>query len=662
MKASRFIALLAAALVLIMAVPFTANAAAAKLIYTSAQSSSDGVLILDNGQVWYRAAGFEDDKDYIITVRHSSGDEVVLTADDGEKTYNVWHYFRQTSVSSTSPRFTSLSSGKHYLVCNGARIGSAYTSSVSGDLIWEHIGTALRYTMNGGHWYLRFDEESESPFSFTQDLNEAAEVNIYTTGVTLARCITAQPHAESYVTEGSGYPAPTFTVGTADIDIDIVRWYVDGVQQPCSSLSFTADVLSGRTAGVHRVNCLLEGHDENGVHYRECSEDAAFVIAKGVVPDSVLTFSDIHEEYSLIPDAVEAVMDQTGGYIPSLIICTGDLVNGPTARTDEMLGKYYPRIIAELGGLDTVFVSGNHDPGEAASAMSSAAGLGSAEKLPASGGIIFNGSSAAVSAKGTNSTAAKGVKVYGLNYEAAVSDETDVISYEKALGDIEAFLSSAATDYHGELLIISAHSGLHAIGMQPESVDRSGDNVREWYGSNSYNIDSSDELSALLDHYAEEYDMDILYLFGHDHSRGETEMFLTDGDTLISTDSYADKSFISLPLSFTYAHSGYLSSVIGCADSRFSFICRDGDKYSFDLISTTEGLVRHSEFASKYIPPETTAVSSSVTTANTTTTTSAAAHSGKGGSPATGDNMHPVILLFPFAGLVLSSFRRRRNG
>jgi hypothetical protein len=52
----------------------------------------------------------------------------------------------------------------------------------------------------------------------------------------------------------------------------------------------------------------------------------------------------------------------------------------------------------------------------------------------------------------------------------------------------------------------------------------------------------------------------------------------------------------------------------------------------------------------------------SVTTANTTTTTSAVAHSGKGGSPATGDNMHPVILLFPFAGLVLSSFRRRRNG
>ena len=662
MKASRFIAVLAAVFLIVMAVPFTASAAAAEFVYTSVQSFTDGVLILDNGQVWYKVADFDDDKEYVITVRNKTGDEVVLTADDGENTYSVWRYFRQTMVSSKSPRFTSLSSGKHYLVCNGERIGSAYTSSVSGDLIWEHIGTTLRYKMNGGYWYLKFDEESERPFSFTKEQTEAAEVNIYTTGDTLARCITAQPHAESYVTEGNAYPAPTFTVEVADVVIDSVKWYVDGVQQTCSELSFTADVLAGKKAGVHRVYCLIEGHDDNGIHYRERSEDAAFVIAKGVVPDSVLTFSDIHEEYSLIPDAVEAVIENTGGYIPSLIICTGDLVNGPTAYTDVMLDKYYPRIVAELGGLDTVFVSGNHDPGEAASSMSSAAGLGAAEKLPAAGGIIFNGSSAAVFANGKNSRAASGVKVYGLNYEAAVSGETDEISYENAISDIEAFLSSAASDYHGELLIISAHSGLHVIGMQPESVDKNGDNVREWYGSESYNVDGSDKLAALLDRYAEEYDMDILYLFGHDHSRGETEMFITDGDTLISTSNFADKTFTSQPLRFTYAHSGYLSTVIGCADSRFSFIYRDGDKYSFDLISTNGGTVRHSEFSSKYTPPETTADSSSLTSVNTTTTTSALTSSGKGGSPATGDSMSPVILLVPFAGLVLGSYRRRRNG
>ena len=660
MRASRYIAAVTAAImVMIMAVPFTSNAAAAEFTVTPVQSVSGGVLVLENGQVWYRVSRFDDDKDYIITVKNRAGEEVMLTASDGEKSHNVWHYYRQTMVSSMTPRYTSLSCSGCYLVCSGENIRSAYTRSISGDSVWEHVGSALRYNEDGTYSYLRYDEDGDVPFSFTQEQDKAAEVNIYTNGDKLERCIVNQPHAESYVTENSGYEAPEFTVGLTDMTVESVKWYVDGEQQICSEPAFTADVLAGRPAGAHRVYCTVEGRDSSGIHYRERSEDALFVIAKGVVPDSVLTFSDVHEEYSLIGKAIETVMQRTGGYIPSLIVCTGDLVNGPTAYTEVMMSTYYPRIKAELGGLDAVFVSGNHDPGEAASAMSAAAGLGAAGILPPSGGTIFDGTSQAVSANGTNSRSAKGVKVYGLNFEAAAceKDAETYNSYEGVLGSVEAFLKAAAEDYRGELLVISAHSGLHVLGMQPESVNLSGGRLYDWIGSNAYNIDRSYDLAQLINSYAEQYGMDIIYLFGHDHSRGETELFMSDGDTLISTKSFSDGTYGTLPLSFTYANAGYLSTVIGSASEQFSFIYRDDGKYSFDLISLAGVPVRHTEFAAKYRAPETTA--STTAAAATTTTTAAVAATGKGGSPVTGDGANTLLILLPAAGLLLSRKRKK---
>jgi hypothetical protein len=134
---------------------------------------------------------------------------------------------------------------------------------------------------------------------------------------------------------------------------------------------------------------------------------------------------------------------------------------------------------------------------------------------------------------------------------------------------------------------------------------------------------------------------------------------MSDGDTLISTKSFSDGTYGTLPLSFTYANAGYLSTVIGSASEQFSFIYRDGDRYSFDLISLAGAPVRHTEFAAKYKAPETTAATTAA--AVTTTTTAAVTTTGKGGSPATGDGANTLLILLPAAGLLLSMKRKRKK-
>ena len=653
MRKTRSIAAAAAVMMTALCVPLGASAASGAHFTLADVESVDSSTIDLGGEKWLKVRELADDKDYVITVKNSEGEQLAVTVEDDEKKGTVWHYFRKTMVSSSSPRFTTLASGKYYLVCSGDKLRTAYTRSVSGDLVWEHSGSALRYTEGYDYYYLKYDEDSDEPLSVTTELSEAAEVSIYTNGEQLERCIVEQPHAESYVIEGSGYSAPVFTVGLADVTADSVSWYVDGERQDCAELSFAAETLRGRSAGIHRVSCLVEAHDSEGIRYRERSEDAVFVVAKGVVPDSVLTFSDVHEEYGLIGDAIGRVIELTDGYIPSLIVCTGDLVNGPKADTDTMLERYYPRIIAELGGLDTVFASGNHDDGMAATVMSAEAGLGAGEPS-AAGGVIFRGSSEAASRNGKNSLSAKGVIVYGLNQEAVMlpRDGATAYTYEDALGNLEAFLRETAADYSGELVIISAHTGLHTLGIQPDSVNRNGVGLTDWVGENQYNIDRSYDLAALINRYAEQYDMDIMYLFGHDHSRGETELLMKRGSELISTQSYSERTTGSQKLGFTYANAGYLSTAIGSADTNFSFIYRDGNGFAYDLVRASDGSVRHTDVEARFVSAETTSAAASTT--ETSTATASAASAGKTENPKTGDSMHAALLLLPIGGLLLS--------
>ena len=477
----------------------------------------------------------------------------------------------------------------------------------------------------------------------TADRTQAAEVLIYSCGTTLTRCITQQPQAESYVIEGSSYPAPSFSVGLADVTVDSIRWFADGAEQPCGTPVFTADILKDQPAGVHRVSCAVAAHDSDGYHYREQSAEATFVITKGVVPDSIMTFSDIHEEYGLIRDAIRTVMQKTGGYIPALVICSGDFVNGPTMQTDLELSRYFPQIVSALGGLDAVYVAGNHDSAEAAALMSSAAGLGAAKNLPAAGGVIFDGESEAVAQNGKNSRSAKGIINYGINYDAALrrmDDGSLYRTYEDVIRSVDSFLKETAAQYHGELVVISAHSGLHVVGLQPDSENGYYSPQYGWAGENAYNIDMSCELAQTLNRYAEQYDMNILYLYGHDHSRNEQEIFLTDGDTLISPKRYDNRSYENVTLHFTYANAGYLSSVIGSASKKFSFIQRDGSSLTYDLLRSADGSVRHAEWKEKHpyeAPAGTTETPAVTTSAARTSATGTTAAAQKSAAPDTGD-------------------------
>lgn len=579
----------------------SASASAAGFQSAALPHEENGILTLEDGQKWYKVNGFEDNSDYIITVRNGAGETVMLTATDGDYTQYIWNYSRTYMTASTEPMVMTLTTGRFMLSCVDGELYPYYEYR-DGDRIWAHEDSVLRYSDRRGTLYLKYNAESNPPFIMTADRDEASEVILYSRITTLARCITRQPAAETYVIEESGYAAPVFSVGISDVIPDRVQWFVDGEEQPCSSLTFHAETLRGQTAGVHSVYCVVEAHDSDGVFYCEQSAEATFVIAKGVLPDSVMTFSDIHEEYWLIGKAIKAVMNETDGYIPSLVICSGDFVNGPTAEKERELKRYFPQIVSALGGLDAVFVSGNHDSAEAASLMSTAADLGAAPDLPAAGGLIFDGESDAVQKHGRNSRFAKGILTYGINFDAA-RKETEyetVYTYEGVIGGVETFLKSATESYHGELIVISAHSGLHVIGMQPESVNYYDYPLSEWIGYNHYNLDRSYELAETINRYAQQYGMDILYLFGHNHSRGEKELFLTDGSRLISTECYADKQYSEQTLHFTYANAGYLSSAIGAADSKFSLIYRDGDRISYDLLSAAGGSVRHADILAKH--------------------------------------------------------------
>ena len=94
--------------------------------------------------------------------------------------------------------------------------------------------------------------------------------------------------------------------------------------------------------------------------------------------------------------------------------------------------------------------------------------------------------------------------------------------------------------------------------------------------------------------------MNILYLFGHDHSQGEYEFILTEGDTLICPTNSEKYQTNTLELAFTYAHSGYLSTSIGTADAHFSFIYRNGNNLEYELFQAgSSQYVKHTEIPLK---------------------------------------------------------------
>ena len=361
MKYAKFYAFCACVFLLCtVCLTFTVSAASSPH-YTviAVPHEENGILTTENGQKWYKVKGFENDTQYILTVRDRDGVQNILAVTNDVDTAGIWSFYRSSMSTSTAPRIATLSAAGYSMTCSGNKLMPYYDGVEAGDRTWAHENSMLCWYGSDRTMYLKYNPGSDEPFSMTADRTQAAEVLIYSCGTTLTRCITQQPQAESYVIEGSSYPAPSFSVGLADVTVDSIRWFADGAEQPCGTPVFTADILKDQPAGVHRVSCAVAAHDSDGYHYREQSAEATFVITKGVVPDSIMTFSDIHEEYGLIRDAIRTVMQKTGGYIPALVICSGDFVNGPTMQTDLELSRYFPQIVSALGGLDAVYVAGN---------------------------------------------------------------------------------------------------------------------------------------------------------------------------------------------------------------------------------------------------------------------------------------------------------------
>ena len=171
-------------------------------------------------------------------------------------------------------------------------------------------------------------------------------------------------------------------------------------------------------------------------------------------------------------------MEDHDGKVPALVVCTGDWVNGTTVGKEQMENEYFPRIDGQLGGLDTVYVAGNHDSGEAAADASVQAGLGAeADDLADGAGVVFD--SAVRTGSGNSSLEAEGLIEYAVNY-AALAGKDGTFTYAGVLPDLESWLSALSLHYSGELVVIAAHAGLHVLGRQEESTETDGRSAEAW--------------------------------------------------------------------------------------------------------------------------------------------------------------------------------------
>ncbi len=405
------------------------------------------------------------------------------------------------------------------------------------------------------------------------------------------------PEATNVEYEGTGYEAPRYSTtaalpeGSTATSITF-KWYVNNTLVATNIRSdavagaeitdvFQADQLKGVTAGVYpvycEVSCTIAGEDGTETEYTNTAATVNFIVCKGIRSNTALTFSDVHEGFDSIGTAISNVMGDEG-LIPALIICTGDWANGHYSGAEldsegynTTLNTFISRLKGQAGGIDTVFVSGNHDSGEAAITASIDADLGAAEDYDGVG-VIYD-SDADTDSVGT-SEADDGLIVFGINYENIEGENgTD---YDNIYDDLATFLSDLRDDYAGQLVVISAHAGLHQL--------------EDWGGEAAYNINNANKIVALLNEYAET-GMNILYMFGHNHSKGESELALVPGDEITTVISYTDKTTETVPISFAYGHAGYLLQGTGSGAARYSLISWDTVKDTFtkDVYGVTDG-------------------------------------------------------------------------
>ena len=245
----------------------------------------------------------------------------------------------------------------------------------------------------------------------------------------------------------------------------------------------------------------------------------------------------------------------------------------------------------QLAGIDTVWVSGNHDNGYAAQYTNAnrAADLGldtanyANEEEGISGtGIIFDSRYDSPNASTSTSIGADpgtGLIVIGLNYEDGDAFASNNYGDGTEEGDsvykhIKAALDNIAAGYDGELIVISSHAGLHAVGVDEDSAQ----SANAWAGGNSYSISNSAAIVNLLNSYVKEHGLNIAWFFGHDHSKGEEEFAKLPGATITSTVDFSTQSTEDIELLFTYAHAGYVGSgAAGVHNNNYTYLTWDAD-------------------------------------------------------------------------------------
>ncbi len=423
--------------------------------------------------------------------------------------------------------------------------------------IWTYQDSYLQYQKENLIYYVSYLKDT---FQVVTDKEQATPLTIYTNGETLSQGISKQINTNSYVLEDS-FTLPTYSIEVdSKVTIDDVKWYLNEEENDTDNLSFTIENLTKEDIGVYPLYAKYFGHDEENYYYREKTYTTNFIIAKGTLENTLLTFSDVHEEFSLIGKAIQETMDQNEGKIPSLVVATGDWVNGPTPADEILENVYLPQVQGQIGGIDAVYVAGNHESYLSVAKASIASSLGADETNLDGVGVIFDSRSQDYLTHARSSKNIQGLIVFGINYFALekVDEEGKITyTYENVIPQLKEVLDSLKDQYQGEMILISAHAGLHTLGLDPHS------DVEEVFGGkDAYNIEKSNEMVDLLNEYALSYQMNFSFQFGHNHSKQESEFLLTPGERIYTTKSYLEKSVVNEEIQFSYGHMGYLSTSI----------------------------------------------------------------------------------------------------
>lgn len=409
--------------------------------------------------------------------------------------------------------------------------------------------------------YVCFDED-ETKFYTSDSAENAANIILYTIGKGTGGLITKQPEScDLYVKGDENYKTPEYSVETKLSGLEDVTctWYLDKTPVQTAGEVFKLDGFADLRPGVHDIYALVSFKDGYGTWFDDESFHVNFISCTGYIPISFLTFSDVHYEFNSVGIAVSEIMNENEGRVPALIICTGDWAQagsyvGEETTTDILI----PALKAQMGGIDAYFVAGNHENGAAA-------------KKANSGFTI--------------SPLDNGLHIFGIDYDDIVITDGEgnkTFSYINVIPRLQQFLYELAKMGEKGPIVISSHTGLHVLGVQTES------NSAKWAGNNDYNVDMSYEMAGLINSYASEYGMDIIFFFGHDHSKQEEEFDLGPGDVLHAEKNYAEKTYEPVEISFYYRHAGYLTSGIG-GNRHYSFVTWDDDSVKIDFCQIENG-------------------------------------------------------------------------